>query len=101
MLKICSLAQEIFYKNELETYQILMQEDEVRSNIVCLYGHFPYNDEKHLVLEYVNGGTLEALFQSTPPALDQTPAFWASFLSIFTPLYKLHDLRFHGDNLQA
>ena len=80
---------------------MLTQQEGAASNIVCLYGHFRYRNDRHLVLEHVDGGTLEALFQSSPPTLDQVPAFWASFLSIFTPLYKLHDLRFQGYQYQA
>lgn len=101
VLKTCTLGDRNFYRNELTSYRILLKQEGVRPNIVHLYADFEHRNKLHLVLEHVNGGTLEDLYQSEPPSTTHIPAFWSRFLAVFTPLYQMHELKHLGDHLKA
>jgi serine/threonine protein kinase len=81
------------HQNEVRSYQILMQHEDIRPNIVELHGHFQHGDNLNLILEYIDGGTLEKLYKSDPPSAAQMLDFWTNFSKLFIPVFRMHELK--------
>ncbi|KAH8726019.1 kinase-like domain-containing protein [Phaeosphaeriaceae sp. PMI808] len=98
VLKSCSRDNRRLYQNEVDSYQVLMRQPDVLPHIVTLHGHFEQHDTFNLVLEYVNGGTLETLFENgeRPQSPTEILIFWSSFVKLFNPLYRMHELYICG-----
>ncbi|KAH7090176.1 hypothetical protein FB567DRAFT_617467 [Paraphoma chrysanthemicola] len=99
--KICSLDHNKYYENEVTTYQLLMQQHDIKPNIVEFYGYFRYREELNMILEYANGGTLEQLFKTTPPNDTQFVSFWKNFSKVFVPLLRLHTIKHRSIDYEA
>jgi serine/threonine protein kinase len=78
-----------------------MKKEEILRNIVHMYGYFQHKEKLHLVLEHVEGGTLEELYAQRPPNATQMQEFWRNFAGLFYVLWRLHDLEIDGEKYAA
>jgi serine/threonine protein kinase len=71
-----------------------MRQEAIRPNILELHGHFQHGDDLNLVLEYIDGGTLEEFYRDTsPPSAAQMLEFWTNFSQLFNPVFRMHALK--------
>ncbi|OAL05629.1 hypothetical protein IQ06DRAFT_332072 [Phaeosphaeriaceae sp. SRC1lsM3a] len=87
--------------NEIKCYQILMGQAAILDNLVTAYGSYSHMKREYLVLDYIDGGTLEELFVEAPPQPTQWLQFWKSLAGAFNPLKRIHSLEHNGQLLHA
>lgn len=78
-----------------------MRQEAILDNIVAAYGSYNYMQMDYLVLDYIDGGTLEDLFGKDPPQPAQWLQFWKSLAQAFNPLMRIHSLVDNGVALRA
>ncbi|KAH7063887.1 hypothetical protein BKA63DRAFT_428685 [Paraphoma chrysanthemicola] len=90
VLKTSNLRYENLHKNEVRAYTILRHQDDISDNIVRFHGSWMQGDTCNILLEYVEGGTLEDLFLSNRPTAFDMLSFWTRLLDILKPVCRIH-----------
>lgn len=78
-----------------------MQQDGIRENIAKMYGDYEHKRYFYIVLEFIQGETLEKLYNGTPPDEAEWITFWKDFAAIFGPLSRIHGLTHDDKKLRA
>ncbi|PVI06060.1 hypothetical protein DM02DRAFT_34015 [Periconia macrospinosa] len=80
------------YDNEVRAYKIIYSEDVFSHHTVKFYDSWIQNQEYSILMEYVEGGTLEEFFFSCPPPTDEEDIilFWERFVDLLKPLSRIH-----------
>jgi serine/threonine protein kinase len=75
--------------------------EDILPNIVAFYGDYRYQGTLNLVLEFVEGVTLETLYNEPQPEPTEMLSFWKSFADVFNPLSRIHAIKQGGRVLTA
>lgn len=77
--------------NEVRAYQELGQHQKIAPNIVRYYGSWRQDKTHNILLEFVEGGTLEKLLNTDSQIVEgDLVEFWDRLLEIFDPICKIH-----------
>ncbi|KAH8707100.1 hypothetical protein GQ44DRAFT_691570 [Phaeosphaeriaceae sp. PMI808] len=91
VLKTCRASSVALYENEVRAYTMLRHHKDISVNIAQFYGSWRQGDVYHILLEYVEGGTLEDFFAKDPLASTwDMLGFWSKLLQILDPVCRIH-----------
>ncbi|KAF2115661.1 hypothetical protein BDV96DRAFT_645853 [Lophiotrema nucula] len=95
VMKTCSATDEKQHVTEVAAYGLLLQQKDLADHIVQFYGSFIYRGQFNILLEHVDGGTLEHMYQylRPPESGEEILNFWTSFTKIIRPLMRIHALK--------
>lgn len=92
VLKTCSEEHTEYHHKEVEAYKSLMNLADISKNIVRFYGSWIQHQTYHIILEYVDGGTLTEFFERTKqPSRDEDRIkFWKNLFELAKPVSWMH-----------
>jgi hypothetical protein len=93
-LKTCREKDAQYHYKEVEAYTILMRQEDVSCNLALFHGSWVHNQTYHMLLEYVDGGTLMEFFRRTEPpsAAKDKIEFWEKLLELIKPVRRIHEI---------
>lgn len=75
----------------MRAYKLLSRHDDIAKHIVGFHGSWKQGDWYHILLEYVEGNTLEEVFREEhPTSEDDRLKFWTNCIRILDPLLRIH-----------
>lgn len=88
-----SNGHEQFQKEQLGFRAMRAMTDKRRTPIVTQYASIQHGVTFYTILEYANGGDLEAFFRNTNPPTDprHRHAFWRNILQLFYAIDAIHE----------
>ncbi|CAO2648500.1 Nn.00g077670.m01.CDS01 [Neocucurbitaria sp. VM-36] len=99
VLKSCPVDRNESHRNEVRGYTVLRRYEEISNNIACFYGSWTQGNVSNILLEYIDGGTLTALFRTDPPTrAEDMLRFWDHLLRILDPICKIHSHKDPSDH---
>jgi hypothetical protein len=71
-----------------------MGQEDVSRNLALFHGSWIHNQTYHMLLEYVDGGTLMDFFRWTeaPSADKDKILFWERLLELIKPVLRIHEI---------
>ena len=71
-----------------------MHQEDVSRNMALFHGSWIHNQTYHMLLEYVDGGTLMDFFRRTEaPSTDEDKIkFWERLLELIKPVLRIHEI---------
>ncbi|KNG49609.1 mitosis inhibitor protein kinase swe1 [Stemphylium lycopersici] len=88
-----SLTPVLYHQNEVHAYKLLSRHNDIAKHIAHFHGSWKQGDWYNLLLEYVEGNTLEEMFKEEhPTSEDDMLKFWTNCVGIFNPLLRIHYL---------
>jgi serine/threonine protein kinase len=95
ILKVCKTDKKHLHHQEVRAYTELSRHKDIANHIAHFYGSWRHNDTYNLLLEYVEGNTLENVFkEENPTSGDDRLKFLTNLLRIMDPVLRIHC---HGD----
>lgn len=77
----------------MHAYKLLSRHNDIAKHIAHFHGSWKQGDWYNLLLEYVEGNTLEEMFKEEhPTSEDDMLKFWTNCVGIFNPLLRIHYL---------
>jgi hypothetical protein len=94
-LKTCREKDAPYHYKEVEAYMILMRQGDVSRNLALFHGSWIHNQTYHMLLEYIDGGTLMDFFRRTeaPSADTDRIEFWERLLDLIKPVLRIHEIQ--------
>ncbi|KAH7393820.1 hypothetical protein DE146DRAFT_616618 [Phaeosphaeria sp. MPI-PUGE-AT-0046c] len=90
VLKTYDSKHKALFDNEIGAYKMLKHPD-IAENIVHMYGSWSQNDMHSILLEFVEGGTMEDLFKGPHPTSSQEKlTFWRNLVRVLETLGRIH-----------
>jgi serine/threonine protein kinase len=92
VLKTCSSHAVQYHQREVHAYKAMGGQVDVMPNMVRFYGSWRQGNTYYMLLEYVNGGTLESFFQDTPSPTRQEEIlmFWERLFDLVNLVARVH-----------
>jgi serine/threonine protein kinase len=94
VLKTCEVQHGNLHGNDVRAYTILRDHKDISNNIARFYGSWRQGDTYNILLEYIEGGTLEELFTKDhgTTAWDML-SFWNKLFQVMDPVCRIHCYR--------
>jgi serine/threonine protein kinase len=92
VVKTCPANKVHLYHDEVNVYKAMSAENPVLDNMVRFYGSWRQGDTYNILLEYVDGGTLESFLERThpPTALRDIVTLWEKFCALASLIALIH-----------
>ncbi|PSN67390.1 hypothetical protein BS50DRAFT_553398 [Corynespora cassiicola Philippines] len=103
VLKTCPIKHSELHRNEVKAYRALGEQPDTSQNLAFFHGSWKQGDTYFMLLEYVEGGTLEKYIEKTrpPSKTHDMITLWENLSGLCKILCCLHSIRTIDGNMQG